>query len=59
MKLKSLMAEKLMTATALGELSGVSRQTISCVLNGKSCGLMTAAKIAQAFNVPLETIAEE
>ena len=57
-KLILLIAEKDLTLTKLSELSGVSRQTLSCVKQGKRCALETANKIARALNVDVREIAE-
>lgn len=57
-KLILLIAEKDLTLTKLSELSGVSRQTLSCVKQGKRCTLETANKIARALNVDVREIAE-
>ncbi len=57
--IKCLMVEKGYTLTDLAAASGVSRNTVSSVYNGKSCSLSTAAKLAKALNVQLTDIAEE
>lgn len=58
-QLKSYMVDRELNAVELSNISGVSRNTISCVLNGKTCSLSTAAKLARALNVLLSDIAEE
>ena len=57
-KLVTEMARQDMTQLRLVELSGVSRATISGVQNGRSCSSRSAVKIADALNVPLETLLE-
>lgn len=57
-KLITEMARKDMTQLRLVELSGVSRATISGIQNGRSCSSKSAVKIADALNVPLETLLE-
>ncbi len=46
------------TYTKLSEISGVSRQTISAVKQGKRCNRETAKKIADALDVELSEIME-
>lgn len=58
-EVKCLMADRDLNTIELAEVSGVSRNTISSVINGKSCSLSTAAKLAKALNAPLADIAEE
>lgn len=50
------MAKKRITGNELAEKSDLSRITISAIKNGKSCSQETAAKIAQALEVPLEQL---
>ena len=57
-KLVAEMARQDMTQLRLTEITGVSRATISGVQNGRSCSSSTAVKIADALNVPLETLLE-
>lgn len=57
-KLITEMARQDMTQLRLVELSGVSRATISGIQNGRSCSSKSAVKIADALNVPLETLLE-
>lgn len=45
-KLVAEMAKRDLTATRLAELTGLSRITVSCVKNGKSCSKETAEKLA-------------
>lgn len=46
------------TYTKLSEISGLSRQTISAVKQGKRCNEVTARKIADALEVNLSEIVE-
>ena len=48
-----------MTIKKLAELSGVSRQTISCIISGKSCTPQVAYKIAMALEQELSQIVKE
>ena len=57
-KLITEMARQDMTQLRLVELSGVSRATVSGIQNGRSCSSRSAVKIADALNVPLETLLE-
>lgn len=58
-KLITVMARQDMTQLRLVELSGVSRATISGIQNGRSCSSRSAVKIADALEVPLETLLED
>lgn len=49
-KMQILMGERGLTIKKLAELSGVSRQTISCIISGKSCTPQVAYKIATALD---------
>ena len=56
-RLKELRAEKSWSQQALGDLLGVSRQTIISIENGKyDPSLPLAFKIARAFGQPIEAI---
>ena len=57
--LKALMVDNDINTVELSELTGVSRNTISSILNGKSCSLTTETKLCRALEVPLTAIAEE
>jgi putative transcriptional regulator len=59
LKVQILMAERKMTIKKLAEISGVSRQTISYIISGKSCSPQVAFKIAEALEIDLEQIAKE
>lgn len=59
LKVQILMAERKLTIKKLAETSGVSRQTISCIISGKGCSPQVAYKIAEALAVDLEQIAKE
>ena len=54
-----LMGERGLTIKKLAELSGVSRQTISCIISGKSCTPQVAYKIATALDQELSQIVKE
>ena len=43
----------------LGELAGLSAATLSAVRGGKSVYPITAMKIAEALNIPLERLIEK
>lgn len=53
LKVQILMGERGLTIKRLAELSGVSRQTISCILSGKGCTPQVAYKIATALEQEL------
>lgn len=51
MKLKDLINERMETLTKLSEKSGVTRQTLQNILNGKTPSLLTVKKICAYFGV--------
>ena len=55
-KLRIAMVEKGFNFKELSEASGVSRQTLSYINNGKNCSPEVALKIAKALNVPVERL---
>ena len=59
LKIQILIAEKELTIKKLADISGVSRQTISCIISGKGCSLMVAYKIAKALGLELEELVKE
>lgn len=59
LKLITELARQDMTQKRLSELSGVSKVTISCIVNGKSCKDAVAGKIAKALNVDVTEIMED
>lgn len=61
-KMQILMGERGLTIkklAELAELSGVSRQTISCIISGKGCTPHVAYKIATALDQELSQIVKE
>ena len=58
-KMQILMGERGLTIKKLAELSGVSRQTISCIISGKNCTPQVAYKIAMALEQELSQIVKE
>lgn len=52
-KTQILMGERGLIIKKLAELSGVSRQTISCIISGKGCTPQVAYKIATALDQEL------
>lgn len=58
-KLAAEMVRQDVTQLKLVELTGISRVTISGIQNGRSCSSRSAVKIADALNVPLETLLED
>lgn len=57
--LKHIMVDRDMKLRQLQELSGVSKQTLSAVSNGKSCKYETACKIATALKINVTDLIEE
>ena len=58
-KLILLMLEKEMTTVALSNKSGVSRQTLCYIRNGKRCSDLTGYKIAHALGVEVKDLLED
>ena len=59
LRIRTARKEKGLTIKKLAELSGVSRQTISCIISGKSCTPQVAYKIATALDQELSQIVKE
>lgn len=57
-KMLVIMGEKGLTVSNLANLSGISRQTITCIKTGKTCSHITAGKIAKALDIPLMELIE-
>ena len=60
-RLNEILKEKKMTIGKLSELTGISRNTISLLIHGKSQGIKfnTLYKIAEQLNVPIGELFEE
>ena len=58
-RIETILADKRMTKTALADLCGVSRQSISTLLRRGTCEPRTAGKLAEGLGVPLNDILEE
>lgn len=58
-KMQILMGERGLTIKKLAELSGVSRQTISCIISEKGCTPQVAYKIDTALDQELSQIVKE
>lgn len=56
--LKHIMVDRDLKLRQLQEISGVSKQTLSAVSNGKSCSFETAEKLAKALNLDLMELIE-
>ncbi len=57
-KIQLLMAELEISQQTLALKAGISRQTISAVMNGRNCRPELLGKIAKALNVKPEDITE-
>lgn len=57
-KVYLLMAKELVNQATLAETAGISRQTMSAVMNGRSCRPDLLGKIAKALGVDPEEIIE-
>lgn len=58
-KFCAITVKKDLTFVRLSEISGVSKQTLSYIKQGKRCSEKTALKIAKALNVDIHEILEE
>lgn len=58
-KLTAEMMKQDLTQIKLAELSGVSRVTINAIKGGKRCTDEIGQKIAEALQVPIETLLEK
>ena len=56
--LKHIMVDRDLKLRQLQQLSGVSKQTLSAVSNGKSCSFETAVKLAKALNLDVMELIE-
>ena len=50
-KLRTVLFNKGMNQKELAEVSGISRNTINMIMNGKSCSEVTANAICQALGI--------
>lgn len=57
-KVRLLMAEQLINQKELADKAGVSRQTLSAIMNGRSCRPEIIGKISLALGVKPEEIIE-
>lgn len=57
-KVYLLMAKGLITQTILADKAGISRQTMSAVMNGRNCRPELLGKISKALGVEPEEIIE-
>lgn len=57
-KIQLLMAKACITQGALADRAGISRQTLSAVMNGRSCRPELLGRIARALEVEPEEIIE-
>ena len=58
-KIDILLVRRGMNATQLAELANLSRATVSCIMNGKSCTAKTIVQLATVLDVEPEEILEE
>lgn len=57
-KIGVVMAKKLLKQQELADLAGISRQTLSYVMNGRNCKPELLGKIAMVLEVEPESIIE-
>ncbi len=53
-----IITSKDLTLSKLAEMSNLSRQTLSCIKQGKRCNQKTANKIAKALGIDVREIME-
>lgn len=58
LKIETMLAERGMTRTALADLCGISRQSVSTVIRRGTCEPKTAGKLAAGLGVPVTAILE-
>lgn len=58
-KLITLMAEKNLSVNELAKQAGLARGTLSAIKAGKTCYVKTAKALADALDVPFESLLEE
>lgn len=56
--MRAEMARNRMTISALKEVTGISKATISSIRNGKSCSVETAIRIAEALKINITDLLE-
>lgn len=56
LRIRELVWKRGITISELASMAGISRQTASSVINGKSCSPDSALKISEALGVPLEKL---
>ncbi len=59
LQFKSYLLDKGYTLSDIAAKAGVSRNTVSSIVHGKSCSFATVGKLAKALDVSLTDIAEE
>lgn len=57
--IRTILFKRRIRINDLARLSGLSRGTVSAILNGRSCPQKTAQRIADALGVPLDEISLE
>ena len=58
-KLELEMSKQLLRQQDLADLSGISRQTLSAIMNGRNCKPNILGKVAQALKVEPREIIED
>lgn len=58
LKVKLLLAKQLISQADLADKAGISRQTLSAVMNGRNCRPELLGRIAKALGVEPEEIIE-
>lgn len=59
LKVQIKIGEKRLTYSEFSKISGISKQTLSHILDRKNCSPKHAGMIANALNIPLDEIVTE
>lgn len=58
-KIEALLAREFVTRAELSTRSGISRQSVSCILQRGTCNTVNAGRIARALGVDVTEIMED
>lgn len=58
-KIEAMLARDCVTRTEVSKRSGISRQSVSCILQRGTCSTVNAGRLARALGVDVTEIMEE
>ena len=58
-KVEAMLARDCVTRTEVSKRSGISRQSVSCILQRGTCSTVNAGRLARALGVDVTEIMEE